>query len=182
MSRAAGFSRADIDTGLLADPKVVRLVRQVRDPNAIAVATCLYVGLVLASWKAGERVTLDESLPAWFLDPVDDVRAALAAAELVDADGRIPAHAWESWYDPAYSSREKLRDKWAEANRRRGRNRGGTADVTAEVPPRVHPHHDTTRHDTTIPFPRGATAPRRGDSTPARGVTAAPDGIPVDRV
>lgn len=135
MSRDGGFSRADLDTSLMADPKMVALARRHRDPQRTAVAGCLFAGLILASWKAGERVTLEDSLPAWYLEPVDAIAADLAAVGLVDGDGRILEHAWTSWYEPARERRAMTldRNKRANDNRRTRAQRGDTA-VTALSP------------------------------------------------
>lgn len=187
MSRDAGFTRADVDTGLFADPKVVRLARHVRDPQRVAAATCLYVGLVLASWKAGERVTLEESAPAWFLEPVDELQTVLLAADLVDTDGRIPVHAWSSWYEPARERRQLTIDRWARSNAKRRAPRDD--DAATALSPRGD-EGDRSVQDRSLPtgqvLPlrshRAAIAARGGESTPARGVAAAHDPIEVDRV
>ncbi len=187
MSREAGFSRADVDTSLLADPKVVHLARQLRDPHLVATATCMYVGLVLASWKAGERVTLEDAAPAWFLEPVDKIRAALTAAELLDSEGRIPIHAWASWYEPAAERRRATVDRWTRANEKRRVSRGDSA-ATAQQPRgyigEPQPTGPTGPTGQVLPIRslRAASGSARGATTPARGVTAAPDEIEVDRV
>lgn len=109
MSRDNGFTLADIDTGLYADAKVRRLARLLRDPRETAVHVALYEALLLGSWADGERVTLEDAAPAWWLDPVDDIAANLEKVHLIDAEGRIPEHAWESFYLPAWERRERRR-------------------------------------------------------------------------
>jgi hypothetical protein len=111
VSRDDGFAIADVDAGLYADPKVVALARRLRDPMATAAHVGIYQALVLGSWGAGERISLEEALPAWWLDDVAEQMANLVAVKLVDADGRIPVHAWEAWFRPAWDRREVRREK-----------------------------------------------------------------------
>jgi hypothetical protein len=96
-----GFTRADVDTRFYSDPKIVALARLLRDPLKTAAFAALYDALVRASWAAGRRLTLEESLPAWWLDPPDEPRAALVAVGLLGDDGRVVEHAWASWFLPA---------------------------------------------------------------------------------
>lgn len=185
MSRDAGFSRADIDTGLLADPKVGRLVRQLRDPQGVAAAMCIYTGLVLASWREGRRVTVDECLPAWWIDDAAIVQGQLAAAGLVDMDGRIPEHAWTSWYEPANERREMTLERWRRANDRKRVPRGDR-EVTAQSPrgdrAPVQDRSDPTGQVLPIQPHRAAKAARGGDPARAGDFIAGPNGITVDRV
>ena len=90
-----------MDTRFYSDPKVVALARLVRDPLKTAAFAALYDANVRASWDAGRRLTFDESLPAWWLDPPDEATAALVAVGLLDEDGRVVEHAWASWFLPA---------------------------------------------------------------------------------
>ena len=71
--RDAGFLHADIDTNLLSDPKLVLVAKGYRDPVKTAAAASLYLALILGSWRQGERITINEAAPAWWLDPVDDI-------------------------------------------------------------------------------------------------------------
>jgi len=111
MSRADGFDVADTDTGLMADPKVLVLARRLRDSSRTGAALALYESVRLASWKAGRRLTLDESLPGWWLDPVDELAEHLVAVGLLDAERRIPEHAWEGWFGPALDRKLESRRK-----------------------------------------------------------------------
>lgn len=158
MSRGRGFDHADIDAGLLDDPKFRALARSIRDEGVLARCCIGYVAVVTGSWSAGDRVSLDEAAPVW-LTALDDLRERLQAVGLLDGDGRIPAHAWESWFRPADGRREVLRDKWRRANQRRSRS--GTNGGTAAVQRRSNggtaaPGHDTTGqsrqdgHDTSL--------------------------------
>jgi hypothetical protein len=105
MTRDDGFPIADTDTGMLSDPKVLALARRLHDSIRTGAAIALYDAVRLASWKAGCRLTLDETVPGWWLDPVDDLAAELVAVDLLDSERRLPAHAWEGWFGPAFGRR-----------------------------------------------------------------------------
>ena len=109
MSRGLGFEVADTDTGLMADPKVLALARRLRDATRTGAAVALYDAVRLASWKAGQRLTLEETAPGWWLDPIDELAAALEAVGLIDDEHRIPAHAWAGWYGPAVERKLDVR-------------------------------------------------------------------------
>lgn len=126
MSRDEGFGTADVDVGLLDDPKVRRLVRSLGDPDESAACALLYVALVLGSWAEGDRLTVDEAAPLW-LAVTPDRRSALRAADLTDDEGRIPEAAWISWYGIAHDRRAASR---AAARERSQRRRDRHADVT----------------------------------------------------
>lgn len=126
MSRGDGFLVGDIDTGLLEDSKVKALARRLRDPIKTAAAMCLYQALVLGSWRAGERITIEDSLPGWWIDDVDDLVAELKAVDLVDPDGSVPQQAWASWFLPAWNRRENRRIKAEKGGRAPRRNSGTT--------------------------------------------------------
>jgi hypothetical protein len=100
-----GFAIADTDTGMMADPKILALARLLHDPVKTGAAICLYDAVRLASWRAGERLTLAETVPGWWLDAADELAAALSNVHLLDDERRIPVHAWESWYVPARDRR-----------------------------------------------------------------------------
>lgn len=117
MSRDEGFTRADVDTGLYADPKIVALARRLRDPVSTAAHVALYEALVLESWAAGDRVAFGDALPAWWLEPATEQLGNLTAVGLVDADGRLPEHAWETWFRPAFDRRESYRARGQKGGR-----------------------------------------------------------------
>jgi len=94
-------TRADMDVGYYGDSKVIALARRLRDPLKTAAYAALYDATVRASWRAGRRLSLEESLPAWWLDPPDEPLADLVAVGLLDDGGRVVEHAWASWYLPA---------------------------------------------------------------------------------
>ena len=119
MSRTDGFGICDLDSGLMADPKIVALARRLRDPIRTAAAVSLYVALVTGSWGAGKRISITDALPAWWLADVDDLVSELQAAGLVDDRQSIPEHAWSSWFLPAWERREVRREKAAKGGRSR---------------------------------------------------------------
>ena len=107
MSRGDGFATADIDTGLLDDAKMRALWRLLRDPEMMARAVVAYTAAVLASWRTGDRITAEDAAPFW--DDPADLLSPLVAAGLLDAEHRIPIHAWTAWYGPAYARTEAKR-------------------------------------------------------------------------
>jgi len=109
MGRSDGFEIADTDTGMMSDPKILALARRLRDPIRTLACVALYDAVRLASWRSGRRLRLDETIPGWVLEPVDDLIAHLIAVHLLDPDQRIPIHAWEGWYGPARDRRERYR-------------------------------------------------------------------------
>jgi hypothetical protein len=127
MSRDDGFAIADVDTGFFSDPKAVALARRLPDPVQTAAHRALYQARVLGSWGAGARITFDEAVPAWWFEPIDEIRSNLAAVGLIDADGRIPKRAWTSWYLPAYTRREVRRESGRLGGTASGTNRRKTS-------------------------------------------------------
>jgi hypothetical protein len=144
VSRDDGFPRADVDVGYFHDPKMIALARRLRDERATAAHAAVYLAVVLGSWAEGRRATLDDCLPAWWLQASDDVRTNLQEVGLLDDDGRIPERAWSSWFKPAQTRRQHQRDRWNRANARRSSDavtatspsgsNGGTAASTAASP------------------------------------------------
>jgi hypothetical protein len=108
MTRDEGFRTADVDTGLLDDPKMRALWRSLRDPAAMSRAVVAYLAAVLSSWRTGERVTAEDAAPLWS-EPDPDVLDAMTTAGLLDAEHRIPAHVWTSWYEPAAERQQNFR-------------------------------------------------------------------------
>lgn len=130
-----GMERADIDTALMADPKVVALARKLRDESKTMNAVGLYVATVLASWSAGDRLTLDEAAPAWWLGSWDDLADALAEVKLLDSERRVPQHVWDEWFAPARSRRDRFRELGSKG----GRAAHGTADAQPLARPNAQP-------------------------------------------
>lgn len=142
MSRDGGFPIADLDVGLLDDPKVRTLVRSTRDEAIVARCMVAFIAVILASWRQGERVTLDEAAPLW-LTGLDDLAERLRDAGLLDADGRVPEKSWIGWFGPASDRRATRRFEGAvnglvshgmtrEAAIREAKRR--QSEVTSELP------------------------------------------------
>jgi hypothetical protein len=127
MSRDDGFEVADTDTGMLADPKILALARRLHDSIRTGAAIALYDAVRLASWKAGQRLTLDETAPGWWLEPFDDLAAELVAVRLLDDERRVPEHAFEGWFGPARDRRERYRELGSKGGQARVANSRKTA-------------------------------------------------------
>ncbi len=148
MNREDGFPIADIDVGLFHDQKVIALARRVRDERRTAATVALYTSLLLESWSAGDRVRLDEAIPAWWMAELDDVREDLRAVGLIDDDSRIPVDAWTNWFVPAWNRRQKRRASGAEGGRRSWQSRRDQqrrSDAEATSNPSVLPSGRPTR-------------------------------------
>lgn len=130
MGRDDGFPIADVAVGLLDDDKVRKLWRLLGDQSAMCEAMTTHQAVLLASWGAGRRATIDEACPLW-LSPSRPVLDALASVGLLDGKGRIPAKAWSAWFGPAATRRDAARAAGREGNRIRwgqGRDSGATPD------------------------------------------------------
>lgn len=137
MSRDDGFAIADVDTGFWSDPKVKALVRLQRDETRSLVTLALFNALLLESWGAGERLTLDQAAPAWSTADLGPLATDLQAVGLVDARGRIPVESWHRWFTPARDRREAAREAGREGNRRRwhkGKDRDPIAPAIPDRP------------------------------------------------
>lgn len=183
MSRDDGFDIADVATGLYDDPKVKKLWRALGDETRMTHAMTLHMATLLASWRHGTRVTVDEAVPVW-LTPDASLVTELQAAGLLDRQARIPARSWKGWFHPVVERREAVRERWRRANDKR---RGGDRDVTARSP-RGNRAFDgsgtaTVRTDRSGPSspsgPTGRSSPRAGarDDAPSNdGATGARGG------
>lgn len=174
MSRDDGFAIADIDTGLLADPKIVALARRLRDPVQTAAHVALYVGLILESWGAGERLTFDAALPAWWLEDAGAIRANLAGVGLIDESGRLPDHAWTGWYEPARNRRE--------ARRAAGSKGGQTKPRSSNAPTSLKPRSSDAQATLNPTGPTGPVRPRPAEPSPPLSARHGAREIGVDRV
>src|SRR5581483_6077678 len=103
MSRDEGFAVMDISVDIVNDPKVRRLFRERSDEAAPAFVA--YVAMLGESWRAGRRVSIEDSWPA-ALPFVSDVVDALKHVKLIGARGFISARAWRGWFVPANARRE----------------------------------------------------------------------------
>lgn len=108
MSRGAGFENADIDVGILDDPKFRAFARSTRDEGILARGVVAHLAVTTSSWGAGERLTLEEAAPLW-LTGLEDLAERLVAVGLLDTEHRIPEKAWQSWYAPAAQRRDDRR-------------------------------------------------------------------------
>lgn len=129
MSRDDGFAIADVATDLLDDPKVRRLARATNDEGLTARCLVAYVAVVLASWRLGERVTLEDAAPLW-LTGLDDVGERLRTFDLLDISNVIPEPTWDNWFGVAWDRREERRASGRKGGLAKARNRPSTA--TAE--------------------------------------------------
>lgn len=110
MPRDDGFAVADVSTSKHTDPKFRRLWRMLAgDEDGMNAAVALYEAVTLASWGQGERVEADEAAPFW-MSETREAMLSLQKVGLLDEDGMIPQHAWDSWYLPAYGRREQRRE------------------------------------------------------------------------
>jgi len=116
MSQSDGFDRMDVATSIADDRKFRQLGR--RHPELLGAAGWAYVGLLAASWREGQRLTLEEAWPVLLPDD-PAVSAALLEAGLVDDDQRIPWHAWEGWFGAASERRRAGRERHVRYNRKR---------------------------------------------------------------
>jgi hypothetical protein len=146
MNREDGFAIADVDVGLFHDQKVIALARRLHNKMRTAAHVAVYTNLILESWAAGDRLSLDDALPAWWVASADDVRAELQAVGLIDDESRVPLGSWESWFVPAFDRREKRRESGAEGGRRSWQSRrdkrrrsNASSDASATPNPSVLP-------------------------------------------
>jgi hypothetical protein len=133
MARDDGFAIADVSTAIIHDTKFGSLYRVLKDPGQQARAFTIYVATVTGSWAAGQQVTADDVIPWWMDDPAPAL-AGLVQVGLLDADHRIPDHAWASWFGPAWERREAKRE---------GGRRGGQASW--QVRSEGKPKHSSSR-------------------------------------
>jgi len=133
VSRDDGFPTADIDTGLLDDPKIRRLIRACADDEGL-IARCLiaYQAVLYASWGRGERVTLDDAAPLW-LTGLDDLAARLVEHGLLASDRRVASQSWDNWFGPAWDRREERRASGRKGGQAKARNKHLSGLGVAEV-------------------------------------------------
>lgn len=142
MSRSEGFPIADVDVGILDDPKVRALVRSTRDEALVARTMVAYMAVVTSSWGRGERVTLEDAVPLW-ITGIDDLSERLTAVGLLDAEARIPERSWTSWFQPAWDRREERRESGRKGGYAKHRNQSlaepeqSQSEAKAELYPSV---------------------------------------------
>jgi hypothetical protein len=99
-------------------------------------AVTLHLAVLLASWSAGRRVSLNHALPLWLearQERIDD----LVAVGLLDRRRMIPVRSWTSWFGPAQARREVRR----EAGRKGGKapRKQSASNAEAGLNPTVRP-------------------------------------------
>lgn len=151
MSRDGGFEIADVDVGILDDPKWKKLARGIRDEATIARCFVAYSATMLGSWADGDRVTVGDAAPAWLTD-LEDLEAHLRTYDLVDDQGKVLEHAFASWFGPAHGRREVKRERWrrgAEAKRGKRVKDAAPGDVplAPEDPDRASSAQSPRGHD-----------------------------------
>lgn len=115
-----GFTTADIGVATLRDSKFKRLGREF--PDLILRAVVAYIGIVLACWECGDRLTAEDGWPD--IVPFDgDVLAALRAVGLLDRGNRVPVSVWHAWYGPAFTRRQERRQSGSLGGQRKAANR-----------------------------------------------------------
>ena len=128
MSRDDGFDVADVATGHLDDPKVKALWRELApDQDRMSRALMLHFATLLASWRQGCRVTVDEAVPVW-LAPDAELVAVLVSTKLLDRTRRIPARSWKGWFGPAWERREARREAGRKGGQASGKRRFSIAE------------------------------------------------------
>jgi len=129
-----GFPVADVATDLPSDSKIRALWRILHRQSLMTEARTLWEDVRLASWREGERLTVEESASSW-LDPNPKVVAAMVQVGLLDESHRITEKAWEGWYTPARERRDKAKAASRVGNRARwGSDRPGIADGSERDP------------------------------------------------
>jgi hypothetical protein len=91
----------DWDTGFLADPKFLHLRDLLPDPIEFGYAGFCYLRLVADTWRTCERHAISSIVRGIEADAL----AALTTAELLDADGMVPAATFEKWVGSALQGR-----------------------------------------------------------------------------
>lgn len=104
MSRNGSWAKLDV--GLFSEPKVKALARRQRDGARTLATVSLYVAIVLESWSADRPVPVDDALPAWLLDDVEDLVADLTAVGLLDEHGAIPGETLDRWMEVRRAQRQ----------------------------------------------------------------------------
>ena len=182
MTRPDGFQIADIDVGLLSDPKVRRLWRLLRDQGLMCEALMLFVSTLLESWSSGCRVAVDEAMPMW-LEPSDGVLEALRKADLLTPDGRVSESGWVAWFGPASARREQRREAGRAGGLARPRLSDAQAPLEQQPSAAVAPANPTVLPSVTpsvrpeIPPPPAKRGRRKQGTNPrARGTSPRQNG------
>lgn len=124
-----GFPTADVDVGLLADDRVLDAVERSGSRTLVA-----YLAVLTTSWARGERVQLATAIrrtsAIYRLEEVlDELLATLVDVGLLDADGRIPATTWASWYGAAAGRRQLRREAGRRGGMAKAARRASSSDA-----------------------------------------------------
>lgn len=177
MSRDDGFAIADVSTGMLDDPKVKALWRELGpDEGRMSHAIALYTATLLASWHHGARVTVEEAAPVWLTVDADLV-GALVHVHLLDRTRRLKVSSWKHWFDPVASRRDAARERWRRANEKRNKvptrlPRGANGGTATDRSVRTGPSGPSGPDRTSPSLPTGPSPTR----APAREATPSKDG------
>jgi DNA modification methylase len=125
MSR--GFQLANVDVGILQDPKMVRLTKLVRDDGECAITILVYEQTMFESWRVGERVTAAEAEILW--EPTQARVVVLKKVGLLDDEGRVTESAWEKYYGAALARSQQR----SEAGRKGGQPESFDLDEALEA-------------------------------------------------
>ena len=191
MSRDDGFTVADVDSSYFDDAKMRDLWHALGDADRMARAVCLHQSTLLASWRAGSRVTVAQAVPLWLAVDAELV-TVLRAVKLLDRFGKIPSDSWQVWFGTAYKRREvrrvsgragglvaaQRRGLPGEHPRKRAQHRHSVAAATPEHPSSpavpVRPSVRTTSNEVEKTPPPPTRGGRRRDRTNPRAVGASP--------
>lgn len=175
MSRDRGFAVADTSTSLMDDPKVRAMWRALRpDEAAMATAMHLHEAVRLASWREGERVSAEDSAPAWMTD-ITTPASHLKEHGLLDADGKVPRTTWRHWFGAADSRRKETRERWRRSKQKARQPGDPSTNVSDGSTPSPRGHHSGSTGPsvptvpTVRPSPRARRARGRGGLTPING-------------
>lgn len=169
MSRDDGFAVMDVSVDIVNDPKIRKLYRVAPDHAGSAVVA--YVATLGESWKAGQRVSVEDAWPAFL--PFDAAAVeALKHVRLLESKGFVMFKAWKSWFTPAQTRREAIRERWRRANEKRAQSstndhadtashNGGDSDATASSP---RGNRAATAANHSVPY---RSDPSRTDSVPS---------------
>lgn len=147
----------DVSVDIVNDTKIRKLYRHA--PEHAGAGVVAYIATMGESWKAGHRVTVEDAWPAYL--PFDQVAVdAMIHVALLDSKGLVSAKAWRSWFTPAQTRREAVRERWRRANEKRAHS--STNDNAAST-------------DDSAQSPRGSSADTAANhSVPFRSVDSDP--------
>lgn len=158
MSRDDGFAVADIDSAYLDDAKMRDLWQLLRDPDQMARAVVLHQATMLASWRHGERLTVQQAAPIWL--PCDDALiGALKTVRLLDKACKVSSESWRHWFGVAAERREKRRASGQKGGIRSGITR---SNASATLEPRSSPTEPVRPSVPSVPTVRPSGGARAG--------------------